>query len=317
MAIYYSRPLYVTYHANRASCASCFTFLYVLACVVLPYITVYALGGMWTKETPAREQPNVLQRYEVLVEAYATSPSTGTEVIPLLWSSSQVLNDAIGIHMRPCKMSSWYEDDERDGMAERIEYRLEIPVDAAAGERIHSVSVILGVDVSFQREFSLRLNSSLHLQASSPLPGKAWTQTADLTLRSNDPQRSFDLPPRDPCPKPVWAFKQPMLPNGFPASAGTILAQYAACNDTAVVTAQPPVWTPGIDDKFEAKLTLRIPPILTSRRPGLIETLKLAAVQYIAFALPIGAILSCLHGALFKFGVVSSRVHNPIKQHTW
>ena len=56
---------------------------------------------------------------------------------------------------------------------------------------------------------------------------------------------------------------------------------------------------------------------VAARRPGIVETLKLAAVQYIAFFLPIGYLLSCLHSALFRFGVVSARVHHPVKEHKW
>ena len=320
MPVLYSRPLELTYHAKRASCASCCTFLITILMVVVPYIAVYALGGLWTKELPAREQPLVASRYEILVEAYASSVSAGSEgseVVPLLWSTSQPLNDAIGEHIRPCELRSWEEDDERDGYPDRLQYLLKIPLDAHAGERLHSVSVIIGVEAQFQKEFSLRLNSSLHLQASSPLPGKVWQQTADLALRSDRLQRSKDLPAREPCPTPVWAFREPVLRNGAPASTASILAQYAACNDTMVLDAQPPIWTPGVSETFEAHLTIRLPHIAAARRPGLVETLKLAAVQYIAFFLPIGYLLSCLHSALFRFGVVSARVHHPVKQHQW
>ena len=45
------------------------------------------------------------------------------------------------------------------------------------------------------------------------------------------------------------------------------------------------------------------------------ETFKLALVQYIAFFIPIASILSCLHGALFRYGVIAARAHHPIKQH--
>ena len=48
-----------------------------------------------------------------------------------------------------------------------------------------------------------------------------------------------------------------------------------------------------------------------------VETIKLAAVQYIALFIPIGAILGCLHGALFRYGVLSARVHHPVKEHRW
>ena len=85
--------------------------------------------------------------------------------------------------------------------------------------------------------------------------------------------------------------------------------------DTAVLLAQPPLWTPGVGDAFDATITLRVPSQLTSRTPGLFEALKLAFVQYIAMLIPIGALLTCLHGALFRTGVLAARMHHPIKQH--
>lgn len=317
MPALYWRPVEITYHANRYSCATCCTAFYILCSIILPYVTVYALGGMWTKEAAAREQPLVASRYEVLVQAYASSAAQNLEVVPLLWSTSQQLNDAIGSSLRPCSLRSWTEDDERDGYPDRLQYALTIPLDADAGERLHSVSVLVGVGVRFDREFSLRLNSSLHMHASSPLPGREWRQTADLTLSSAAPQRSLDLVPRPPCPSPTWAFEQPVQTDGAPASIASILSQYAACNDTVALNAQPPVWTPGVTSSFEAHLTIRVPAILAARRPGLVETTKLAAVQYIAFFIPISFLLSLLYGALFRFSIVSSRVHHPVKMHKW
>lgn len=316
MPALHSRPLQVTYHANRISCASCCSFLYVLLSILLPYVAVHALGGMWTKEKLSREQPIVHPRYEILVEAYASSPAD-TEIVPFVWSTSQLLNDAVGSHLRPCQLRSWVEDDERDGFPDRLQYVLTVPVDVDSGERLQSISVIAGVDVRFDREFRMRMNSSLHFQAASPLPGKAWRQVADLDLRSSEPQRSLDLPQRPPCVAPTWAFERPVLAGGSPASTASILEQYARCNDTAVLNAQQPIWTPGVSSTFEAHLTVNIPAINVVRRPGLVETVKLAVVQYIAFFFPISFVLASLHGSLFRFGVITARVHHPVKQQTW
>ena len=313
MPVLHSRPLAVTHHANYLSCASCCTFFYVVCLVILPYVTVYLLGGMWTKESLVREQPAARFRYEVLVEAHASAPSA--PFVPLSWSTSQAVNDALGSALRPCTLKAWEEDDERDGLADKLNFVVRMPIDADAGERVHAASVIVGVDVHFHQEFQLRMNASLRFEASSPLPGVAMQQTADLVLRSNHPQRSLDLSMREPCPQPVWALREPLQPTGAATTAEAVLAQYASCNDTAVLAPQPAVWTPGVASSFEARLTLRVPPQLTTRRPGLLETLKLAAVQYIAFFFPIAFLLQCLHGALFRFGIVSSRVHHPVKQH--
>ena len=263
---HYWRPLYVSYHANRASCASCCTLLYVVALVAIPYVLACSLGGLWTKEALVREQPRVRFRYEMLVEAHASTFSE--PVVPLSWSTSQSLNDALGGSVRPCTLRAWDEDDELDGFPDRLEFAVTMPLDAAAGERLLSASVLVGIDVTFARDFQLRLNASVRLDAASPLPGKRWEQTADLVLRSDNPQRSLDLPPRSPCPTPTWAFEHPTQPSGLPASASSILGQYRMCNDTVVAQSRHSVWTPGVADAFEARLTLRVPPQLTPRPPG-------------------------------------------------
>merc|ERR1712196_331790 len=98
-------------------------------------------------------------------------------------------------------------------------------------------------------------------------------------------------------------------------SASSILESYSACNTTAHVVAQPPVWTPALSDAFEASITVHIPQLLLTRTPGVVETLKLAFIHYIAMFIPIATLLRCLRGACFKTGVLTARVHHPIKQH--
>jgi len=309
----YSKPLAITYHANKLTCASFCTLLYIVAAVVLPYVAAFGLGGLWTKEVLVREQPLVGFRYEALVEAYGKSATE--ELVAWSWSTSIELNDALGTALRPCELQAWEEDDERDGYPDRLQFVLRMPLDAAAGERLLSMSVVLGLDVAFTRHFELHMNSSVRLEASSPLAGRRWQQTADLALRSKEPQLSLVMRPREPCPTPTWALQTPSVPSGAAASAASILESYASCNDTAVAVAHPPNWQPGISSTFEAAITLRIPHELTTRKPGIVETLKLAWVHYIALFIPIAFLLRLLHAALFRAGVVAARVHHPIKQH--
>lgn len=66
---------------------------------------------------------------------------------------------------------------------------------------------------------------------------------------------------------------------------------------------------------FPASPTRPCPCALLSR--SLVETFKLALVQYIALFLPVAAVLHWLYAALFRFGIVASRVHHPIKQHAF
>jgi hypothetical protein len=156
MVLVHSRPIVVTHHANRVSCASCWSACYVLLLIILPYIVAYAMGAFWTKEAFEREQPNVRFRHEALVEAYLAD---GTA---LGWSTSDKLNTALGARMRPCQLRAWAEDDERDGKPEALQFVLRLPLDEAAGERLHGLTLLLGVEAAYAAASGLRLNGACH-----------------------------------------------------------------------------------------------------------------------------------------------------------
>ena len=105
----YSRPLSVEYHANLLSCSSLLSLVYVAACIILPYLVTYGLGGMWIREQPFRSQPRTIFRYEAVVEAYGVSSSTA--IASWGWSTSSTLNDRLGMSLRPMLLSHWEEDD--------------------------------------------------------------------------------------------------------------------------------------------------------------------------------------------------------------
>ena len=217
----YSRPISVGYHSGIVSCASLWAILYLAAIIILPYVTCYSLGGMWTKEVIFREQPSTRFRYEALVQAYGTSNG---QIAAWSWSTSPELNDQLGLQLRPMKLASWEEDDDRDGIVERQRFALTIPLDTEQNEQLLSVTVVLGVQVVFSAEIELSMNSSLVMEANSPVTGRTWHQTSDLTLRSNRPLRSKELGSRPACPMPIWTLEHPVMPNGNAATAASVLA---------------------------------------------------------------------------------------------
>ena len=56
-------------------------------------------------------------------------------VLPLSWSTSQAVNDALGTALRPSSFNFYEEDDERDGYPDKLQFVVTIPVDADSGER--------------------------------------------------------------------------------------------------------------------------------------------------------------------------------------
>lgn len=106
--------------------------------------------------------------------------------------------------------------------------------------------------------------------------------------------------------------------NGDATTAAAIAAaEHASCNTTAVFSADAPLWTPGVGSSFELDFTVRVPSLALAVRPGTVEVLKLAWVQYITILLPIFWVLGCVRRAAVVGGVVPTRVHHPQKPHAF
>jgi hypothetical protein len=323
MPVVLERPLVVKHRSNWCSGGSCCVLIHWGAAIVLPFVIAFAAGGLWTKEVAAREQPLVRFRHEALVEMYRLEPSpvTGEQPVPVKmgWSTSGPLNDALGSALRPCELRSWEEDDDRDGKADSLRFHLKVPLDEAAGERLHSLTFMVGVSALFSEETTLALNGTAVVAHSSALPGARWRQSGELQVRRSDgPFRATVLPELSPCSTPFWMLQDPVQENGDATTAAAIAAaEHASCNTTAVFSADAPLWTPGVGSSFELDFTVRVPSLALAVRPGTVEVLKLAWVQYITILLPIFWVLGCVRRAAVVGGVVPTRVHHPQKPHAF
>ena len=211
----YSRPITRDYHANRVSCASCWSACYILLLIILPYVLAIAMGAFWTKDAFEREQPGVRFRHEVLVEGHLED---GTAIG---WSTSDQLNTALGERLRPCQLRAWPEDTNRDGKPEALQFSLKVPLDAGGGERLRGLTVLLGLEAVYasDRFADLRLNGSVLVAHQSGLAGARWRQHADVGLRTSSPLRPASLEPRKPCASPFWLLQQPLSLDGQPTTA--------------------------------------------------------------------------------------------------
>lgn len=227
MVTIHKEPLCIRYKVNKVSCASCCNLIYGVLLILLPYIIAYVTGGFWSSDILAREQPFVRFRHEALVEAYASS--TSPSLIPLGWSSSALLNSALGSTLRPSELRAWTEDDDRNGRVESLVFSLRVPL--GSDERIHSVSLMLGLEVILDQATSLRMNSTVYVQHSSPLPGLRSSQTADLLLESTRALRSSRQPARAPCREAFWMLQVRTTHEQVVGKSGQRLA-LCACADT-------------------------------------------------------------------------------------
>ena len=226
MPVVLERPLVVKHRSNWCSGGSCCVLIHWGAAIVLPFVIAFAAGGLWTKEVAAREQPLVRFRHEALVEMYRLEeiPPGTTPPVPVKmgWSTSGPLNDALGSALRPCELRSWEEDDDRDGKADSLRFHLKVPLDEAAGERLHSLTFMVGVSALFSEETTLALNGTATVAHSSALPGARWRQSGELQVRRSDgPFRATVLPELSPCSTPFWMLQDPVQARASAAARRT------------------------------------------------------------------------------------------------
>lgn len=204
----HAEPLVCSYNVNRFSCASFCMLIYWAVILIVPYVVAYATDGMWIKEVSAMEQPSVRFTHEALVEAYASSASM--PLISMGWSTSSELNAALGSKFRPSELRAWTQDDNRDGRIEALQIVLRVPL--ASGERMHSVSLMVGVNASYSSATKLLLNGSVFVQHSSPLPGLQSQQETYARIEGPPDTRNGpcmapftvpDIPPQQSYRRPI------------------------------------------------------------------------------------------------------------------
>lgn len=113
-------------------------------------------------------------------------------------------------------------------------------------------------------------------------------------------------------------FKNAVAADGSAVTIPQVLeVQRLLCNDTVRVRPDYPVWTVGTAASFEINVRLRVPRLLVHSKAGLLEVLKFGWVQYLAFYIPVAALLGWLYNAAMLQGVFFTRMHNPLKPHRW
>ena len=142
MVTVYSHPTRTTYHANALSCATFLLFCVFVVIIIIPFVVAYAMDEFWLKESFITYRPKVKFRYEALVEAYDQNSKH------LGWSTSFETNNALATQdqFRSMELRAWNDDDNRDGTPEQLHFKLSVPLDAAAGQQIRQISLLVGLE---------------------------------------------------------------------------------------------------------------------------------------------------------------------------
>ena len=138
-------PLYRRYYASYTSGACVYALLYSFVLIFLPLIIAYNSYDFWWKDRIVYEQPNINYRYEAIVQVFGSNTDTGTPV-NLFYSTSPTINGLYANNVRTPILQSGTLDDNNDGLMDRLEIGIQMPL--GISESITGFSALFYHDVS-------------------------------------------------------------------------------------------------------------------------------------------------------------------------
>eukprot|EP00118_Oscarella_pearsei_P005304 m.24291 g.24291 ORF g.24291 m.24291 type:complete len:300 (+) comp28591_c0_seq1:29-928(+) len=266
----YSAPITRLYRASVFSKAFFFQLVIFLATLLLPFFVSYRSLGFWLRESTYREQPDIKYQHEVM--AFVRGQKT-----LLAWSTFGQFNLIYSNQLRIPLIKSYEEDDNHDGLNDRLVFSLEMPL--TEQEDVMEIQILLFFSFSLKRYVDLSLQGMALLQHSSPLSGSRldfngklkFTQMTPLSLASHHLQYNVSV---------VNASS----PFALDYDIVDILKRYESRNESFCLSNFDKIWRSGRSDNnmFVVSGTVKYPTQVIHYQPSFWQIIKEAWIQYLA-----------------------------------
>lgn len=299
-------PMYRRYYSGYTSASFCYAVVYGATLLILPLVLAYNSVGFWYKEGVYYEQPMVNYRYQAVVELYGKSSASGSSLpFSLFYSTTPALNILHGDSVRSPVLQSAEFDDNLDGITDRIELSVRMPL--APKETITGMSTIMMTDVALQNRARVKFDSATLVNYNSGSAINNVHVEGDLFLR-----QTWPLPVRGGQKVPYAAAPlYPItIPQGTSEDSYTLRAiseRMAARNlsttfTQSMSTADHPALTSISKDVqyFKATIVLRVPKQSVWFTPSVSEVTKWAVIQYISLFLVVYVIMNRVSTYVFR-----------------
>ena len=250
------------------------------------------------------EQPHVLYRYLALFQLHG-STATGDSV-SLFYSTSPTVNDLFSEHVRMAVVKSAELDDNADGLVDRIEIGLTMPLSNT--ERITGFTSVVYHDVELKDKARYKFDAVSYVSTNNPIPMGSFYADGDITVKQTWPldyKGGYHIPyERD------QLISVDKSTSASDLSFVNILGASASRNLSTIFSptyeySLPRAGDTGIDvATFNSTLVLRIPKQAIRYTPGASEVLKFAWVQYISFFIVVAFVLFRLNAFIFRHQLI-------------
>ena len=181
-------PLYRRYYASYTSGAFCYAICFGLILIFLPLIIAYNSSSFWIKEHVLYEQPTVSYRYQAIIEVFGQAVTTAYPYrtpFTLYYSSSSILNQQHNRFLRIPILQTAEIDDNVDGIVDRIEVSLNMPL--APEEDVTGISAVFLHDVKLKTRARYIFDAASLVSFESSTPVSTLRIDGDIRLRQTWP----------------------------------------------------------------------------------------------------------------------------------
>jgi len=144
----------------------------------------YNSGSFWIKDSILYEQPMVSYRYQAIIEIFGKSSTTAAP-FALYYSSSSILNQQHSNNLRMPVLQTAELDDNRDGVVDRMEVTMNMPL--SPGEQVTGLSALFLHDVKLRTRARYIFDAASLITYESSTPMSQLNVDGDIILRQTWP----------------------------------------------------------------------------------------------------------------------------------
>jgi len=301
----FREPLYRRYYSTYTSASFCYALVFGFAVIILPLILAYNSEGFWYKEGTYFEQPSISYRYQSVIELQGRD-SNDNSAFSLYYSTSESLKSHhSGIIRSPILQSAEFDDD-RNGVNDRIEFTMSMPLKPT--ETISSMNALIFYDVALQVRAKVQFDAVALVNYVSGSGINNVKIDGDIKLRQTWPLQvkgGMKIPYNDSALLPT------SLPYGISETAYStshIVEAMAARNLSTTFSQTYAVAEHAFSGStltndinyFNATIQIRVPEQQVWYTPGVSEVLKWAWIQYVSFFVVVSFLVHRLSSFVFR-----------------
>jgi len=295
----YAEPLLQRYLAPRGTLAYCFSWVYIITLLVVTYLVTYWTGAMWAKETIYVEQPKVDFRREFIIYAHGD-----TEDSAFAYTTWSKYNEWLGNTLWIPEARVHAVDPDRDGKAESWVVNLKFPLPSSS--TVTNIQGFFFFDYILQDKVWASFESMASFDLSFSTPTAYVYVDGELSVHQKLPfpaYQQLNLYESTSIVNTSNPLYQDLLPR-------TILGKYLQRTYTTTMTNVYTTSQPSTvaSENFEMELVIRIPHEQVRYVPPVMESFKLAWLQYLAVFLVLSLVFGWFKALIYKEQVLESRV---------